>query len=270
MWIWDFAFFLSFAIVVTSSVTTAGVLLVFSLLIVPAVIGSIFSEPAAGRAADRLERGHCGLRRGSRRIVCARSADRRRHGDGLARVPAAGRRSRRLCCSSRSEQRRRNLRIASDALAHDRSGRAARVERLADDRPDRRSTASGAGRDAPRGSARRGFSAPAERDTYESAARDAVRFQGEVERLNAMEKAARYQGTPLSDDEIRRIASYQQSFNEMTRGERFVQEVLRGKARARERWIVGLPAAMVALLGFALLARPWWRGRHGGPGDRPT
>ena len=42
--LWDFAFFLSFAIVVTSSVTTAGVLLVFSFLIVPAVIGSLFSR----------------------------------------------------------------------------------------------------------------------------------------------------------------------------------------------------------------------------------
>ena len=43
VWGWDFVFFLSFAIVVTSSVATAGVLLVFSLLIVPAVIGSLFS-----------------------------------------------------------------------------------------------------------------------------------------------------------------------------------------------------------------------------------
>jgi zinc/manganese transport system permease protein len=42
--IWDFLFFLSFGIVVTSSVNTAGVLLVFSFLIVPAVIGSIFSN----------------------------------------------------------------------------------------------------------------------------------------------------------------------------------------------------------------------------------
>ena len=70
-----------------------------------------------------------------------------------------------------------------------------------------------------------------------------------------MEKAARYQATPLSDDEIRRIASYQQSFNEMTRGERFVQDVLRGKARTRERWIVGAPAALIALLGLFWLAR---------------
>ena len=41
---WDFLFFLSFGIVVTSSVPTAGVLLVFSFLIVPAVIGTIFSS----------------------------------------------------------------------------------------------------------------------------------------------------------------------------------------------------------------------------------
>jgi len=64
----------------------------------------------------------------------------------------------------------------------------------------------------------------------------------------------------LSAEEIRRIASYQQSFNEMARGERFVQEVLRGKARARERWMVGLPAAILALVGLGWLARPHrWR-----------
>ena len=99
------------------------------------------------------------------------------------------------------------------------------------------------------------FLEPAERDTYENATRDAVRFQGEVDRLNAMEKAARYQATPLSDDEIRRIASYQKSFNEMTQGERFVQDVLRGKARTRERWIIGMPLALVALLGLLWLTR---------------
>jgi len=42
--LWDFLFFLSFGVVVTSSVTTAGVLLVFSFLIVPAVIGAMFSR----------------------------------------------------------------------------------------------------------------------------------------------------------------------------------------------------------------------------------
>src|SRR5215212_4858984 len=41
---WDFAFYCTFGLVVTSSVALAGVLLVFSFLIIPAVIGSLFSE----------------------------------------------------------------------------------------------------------------------------------------------------------------------------------------------------------------------------------
>jgi zinc/manganese transport system permease protein len=94
-----------------------------------------------------------------------------------------------------------------------------------------------------------------DREVYESAARDRVRFQAEVDRLNAREQTARYQGAPLPDDEIRRIASYQQSFNEMTRGEQFVQDVLRAKARTRERWTIGLPAVAIAIAGLWLLAR---------------
>src|SRR5207253_8578089 len=65
-------------------------------------------------------------------------------------------------------------------------------------------------------------------------------------------------------EEIRRIASYQQSFNEMTRGERFVQDVLRAKARALERWFVGLPAAIISFVGLGLLLRAFWR--HRSPG----
>ena len=97
------------------------------------------------------------------------------------------------------------------------------------------------------------FLKASDRDIYESAGRDMLRFQGEVDRLNAREKAARYEGAPLADDEIRRIASYQQSFNEMTRGEQYVQDVLRGKARERERWAVGLPAAIIATVGLGLM-----------------
>ena len=100
-----------------------------------------------------------------------------------------------------------------------------------------------------------GFLDARDRETYDSAARDMVRFQAEVDRLNAMERTARYEGASLSDEDIRRIASYQQSFNEMTRGERFVQDVLRTKARTRERWIVGLPLAVLASLGLGMLAR---------------
>ena len=46
---WDFLFYLTFGLVVTSSVRIAGVLLVFSYLIVPAVIGAWLAPTIAGR-----------------------------------------------------------------------------------------------------------------------------------------------------------------------------------------------------------------------------
>jgi len=256
VWIGDFAFYLSFAVVVTSSVTTAGVLLVFSLLIVPAVIGSIFSDKLsvvlpiawsvgiaacavglAGSYALDLPTGAAMVTAQAGFLLLA----------GLAKV----------LMFVGIERRRRNLRIAVTAVVA-----AMLIALLASsvglmivptgDQPllafVERVTGTGPTR----------FLGPSERDAYESAARDVVRFQGEVDRLNAMEKAARYQGAPLSDDDIRRIASYQKTFNEMTRGERFVQEVLRAKAQMRARWIVGVPGMLVALLGLLWLTRRLW------------
>jgi zinc/manganese transport system permease protein len=47
--LWDFLFYLSFAVVITSSVRIAGVLLVFILLIAPAVAGAMFAKSTASR-----------------------------------------------------------------------------------------------------------------------------------------------------------------------------------------------------------------------------
>ena len=46
---WDFLFYASFGFVVTSSVEIAGVLLVFSFLIVPAIIGVLFGRALSSR-----------------------------------------------------------------------------------------------------------------------------------------------------------------------------------------------------------------------------
>ncbi len=48
---WDFLFYVSFGFVVTSSVAIAGVLLVFSYLIVPSVAAMLFSQTITGRLA---------------------------------------------------------------------------------------------------------------------------------------------------------------------------------------------------------------------------
>ncbi len=46
---WDFCFYVTFGVVVTSSVRMAGVLLVFSYLIVPAAVGALLTASVAGR-----------------------------------------------------------------------------------------------------------------------------------------------------------------------------------------------------------------------------
>ena len=47
--LWDFVFFALFGVVITSSVGIAGILLVFSFLIVPALIGKLFQSSIKGR-----------------------------------------------------------------------------------------------------------------------------------------------------------------------------------------------------------------------------
>lgn len=49
--LWDFLFYASFAVVVTSSVAVAGVLLVFSLLVIPPVVALLLTTGARGRLA---------------------------------------------------------------------------------------------------------------------------------------------------------------------------------------------------------------------------
>jgi zinc/manganese transport system permease protein len=66
-----------------------------------------------------------------------------------------------------------------------------------------------------------------------------------------LEREARWKGKEMGEEELRRVASFQQSFNEMGRGERFVQDHLRATARARERWYVGLPAMLFSALYLA-------------------
>lgn len=49
--LWDLLFYASFGFVITSSVKVAGVLLVFSYLVVPSIIGMLFSGTVRGRLA---------------------------------------------------------------------------------------------------------------------------------------------------------------------------------------------------------------------------
>ena len=250
--LWDFFFFLSFGIVVTSSVATAGVLLVFCFLIVPAVIGSLFSRAlsivlpiawGAGIAASAL--GLAGsfvldVSTGAAMVIAF-----------AAMLVVAGLAKALVFVSPEMRRRHWRATAAGSAATLCAAALASSLWLIIFPQADQPALAAFE-RASGLGPAR--YLSASDRDTFESAERDAVRFSGEVARLDAKERAQRID-TPLPDEEVRRIASYQQTFNEMARGERFVQGVLRAKARGRERWVVGAPAALVALVGLALIAR---------------
>ena len=253
-WRWDFVFFLSFALVVTSSVRVAGVLLVFSFLIVPALIGSIFSRQSGVVLLVGWSFGIVGSALGLGSAYLLDLPTGAAVVAALALLLLVAGLAKGLFFTSRSAMHRSIALRVSAAL----SVSAILVSSLwllfnpGADQPllalVERMTGFGSA----------DFMSESDRRIFADAASDSVRFQAEFDRLNALEKAARFGATPLADDEVRRMASYQRSFNEMARGERFVQDTLQAKARSRERWVVGLPAALLASIGLALL----WRRRR--------
>jgi zinc/manganese transport system permease protein len=253
--LWDFFFFLSFGAVVTSSVGTAGVLLVFCFLIVPAIIGSLFSKNtgpvlivawAAGVAASGVG------------IAASFLLD---LPTGAAMVSAfgvslmiAGLIKALFFVDTKARSRNRKAAakvLAGSVLASILLSSVWLVANPAADQPMLALAESAAGLSPA------DFLSGSERTTYEGAIQDAKRFQMEFKRLGDKERIARYAATPLDDEEVRRIASYQQTFSEMARGELFVLSVLREKARRRERWFLGLPLCVASFLGLLLVFN--WR-----------
>jgi zinc/manganese transport system permease protein len=247
----DFFFYIAFGVVVTSSVAVAGILLVFCFLIIPALIGAMFTRRIGPALAIGWASGIAASGAGlwgsfafdaptgaamvlalvaalvvattSRALVFTAAADRARRRTAAARGIAIGAAALVLASSLW-------LIVAPTAD----QPLLALLEMTVGLGPEP-------------------FLSDDERATYEDAAATAQRLKGEIEGLNARERASRWKSAELSDDDVRRIGSYQRSFNEMARGELFVMDVLRGRARERQRWYVGLPLAAAAA---AILAGP--------------
>jgi len=252
---WDLVFYLSFGLLVTSSVGVAGVLLVFCFLIVPALIGTLFSSRigvaltigwAAGAVASAA--GIFGsflidAPTGALTVVAF-----------AAVLILAG--AVRALVTAPSDERSRNRQIGLRAaalvacVAFSVSGLWV-VIAPAGDHPLLAAIELGIGPER--------FMTARERADYFEAAATALRHEGESDRLTGIERQSRWQGEPLGADEVRRIGSMQQTLTEMRRGERFVMDYLRTRARERERWYVGVP---LAALGFAGIALMVWRRRR--------
>ena len=91
------------------------------------------------------------------------------------------------------------------------------------------------------------YSARGRHDEAERLAREAVD-------LSLRGDSLLKQGEALSDMDVRRISSFLQTYNEMRKGEEFVQREVRTRARVRMRWI---GAALLLIVALAIF--PWPR-----------
>jgi zinc/manganese transport system permease protein len=248
-WTGEFLFYALFGLVVTSSVALAGVLLVFAFLIIPAAIGVIHAEAFGrqlaiawivgtmvallGLAASYL----LDLSTGAT-LVCA-------YGLALALVGLS--RVRSLLY----------LRAGISALFLISALSIAFFPRA--DQP----LLDAAESIAPR--IRQGYMDEKSTRIATEAEAYAERYRGESQKLRDQEAERRWKGEPLDEAEVRRVASFLKSYNEMIKGETFVAREVRGRAREARRY--GIAAALLLL---AALCAPWrgWSFRHApkGPG----
>jgi hypothetical protein len=104
---------------------------------------------------------------------------------------------------------------------------------------------------------RHSFPRPGERAVFAEAGVSAQRSRSEAGRIADLAHRSRWSQEELTDEDLRRLYSYWLSFQELKRGEVFVQQDLRNRARLRQRRVLGVPAIAIAL-GAGLRM---WRGR---------
>jgi zinc/manganese transport system permease protein len=241
-WLWEFLFYASFGIVVTSSVAVAGVLLVFSFLIMPAAVGVLFAatlprQLAVGwtagtfASAAGLAVSYLGDLPTGAAMVCTFGVMLALAGLVFAlRRDDVGQITRRLVTAGRWCAA---LILAASAVLLMAAPRADQplldaVEYLV---PPVRAL----------------YLTRSEADIYQDAATYAERYRRQADELNEREMRSRAAGEALDDLTVRRISSFIKSYGEMRRGEEFVKREVRARARERIRWIVGGAVLLAAL-----------------------
>lgn len=261
LWFWDFLFYASFGVVVTSSVAVGGVLLVFSFLIIPAAIGALYFTRMAARlvAGWLLGTLASGLGLGASfawdlptgaAMVCTFGAMLALAAlcKPLIAAPAPLRRSvaRRFAAGGLATAAA-TLALSSAWLIVNPRADHPVLDMLEASVP----------------AVRTAFLRRSEIDLMNDAVRDAEHYRQEARRLNGMERDSRWRDTALSDYELQRLTSYTKSFQEMRNGELFVQMEMRYRARERQRLALGVPMLMISLALLTIVwPRPRARGSH--------
>lgn len=241
---WDLVFYGSFAVVVTSSVRIAGVLLVFSYLIIPAVLAGLFACGLLARlalawalgvlltAAGLLASWHWDLPTGPA-IVAAFGA--------AAAATAVAFLARRLTA--------RGVALAAAVVAS-----AAGLLLLLFPRMDHPWLDALEEAVPP---VQTLFLDADERYTRGEVLDSIARARAELTRLRTLEQDVRWGRVTLEAEKDERLRQYLAGRSEISAGDRLVLNHLRGKARERQRYGLGIPLVLLGAWGLYGL----WRRR---------
>ncbi|MBI3374143.1 MAG: metal ABC transporter permease [Betaproteobacteria bacterium] len=231
IFLWDVVFYGSFALVVTSSVRIAGVLLVFSYLIVPAAIAGLFASSVRGRlliawalgaaitAAGFVASWHWDLPTGPA-VVSA-------FGAAIALV-ALGFASRRAILMAF---------CGALALAGLLAVAFPQVEQPWLD------------------AVQEVFLDEEERATRADSLQLVTEASAEIARLRALEQDLRWGAKTMDAEKQERLRQYLAGRSELMAGEQLVLQQLRATARERQRYALGIPLMLMGAGALVLVAR---------------
>ena len=255
---WDFCFYVTFGLVVTSSVRLAGVLLVFSYLVVPAAVAALLTSSITGRLGVGWALGFVvsvlGLYLSYAWDLPTGATVVTTFGALMAAV-AVGVAVRALALRIRREGGRALRGVGIGVCA---AVALAGLLLLLFPRADHHwldwleEAAPGI---------RLAFLTPFERQTHHDSRVAIDRGQAERRRLQAMQQDAQWGARPLSADTQERLRQFLASRGEITAGDRMVIATLKTRARDRQRYRLGLPLLVLATTAALLLIRTASRGQ---------
>ena len=249
---WDFVFYVTFGVVVTSSVRIAGVLLVFSYLIVPAAVAAFLTNSVRGRLAMGWALGAAvsavGLWASFAWDLPTGATIVATFGVLMAAV-AAGLGARALLRGGRDALF--GVGIAAGAVVA-----VAGLLLMAFPRMDHH-WLNWLEDSAP--VIELVFLSPAERQAWRDSREALARGMAEMRRLTTLQDDVRWGRATLGEDQKERLRQFLAARGEITAGDRFVLRTLRDRARERQRYRLGVPM----LLGGAAAALAFRRRRGG-------
>jgi zinc/manganese transport system permease protein len=249
---WDFFFYVTFGVVVTSSVRIAGVLLVFSYLIVPAAVAALLAPGAGARlllgwgvgvlvsAAGLWASFAWDLPTGAAVVACF---------GALATLVGLGLGARALARSVRTRgvSALRGLAVAAGLAVALAGLLLTALPGMDHHWLDWLEAAAPA--------VRLTFLTPGERQAYRDSHDALRRGAAELERLRALQQDVQWGARQMPEEQQERLRQFLASRGEIVAGDRLVLATLRAHARLRQRLWLGVPLLALGVAG-AIAFRP--------------